>query len=369
MFTQLKSQIKSNFKKIHWSGALFLCITPPLGLVLTIYHLKTEGFLWPIWLLAVVFYSITASSITGGYHRYFSHRAYKSKTWLKWFWAIWGAAAFQNSIYIWAREHRLHHRYVDTDRDPYTIKKGFFYAHFGWMLIESPPDPDLDVYGRDLAQCPVVQFQHKYYEWIAVLAGFVTPTVIGYFLGSALGGFAVAGLLRMTMLHHMTFFINSACHYFGSQKYTDVNTARDCLWAAVATFGEGYHNFHHFFASDYRNGVRWYHWDPTKWMIQFFHLLGGAYQLRRTPWQEILRAQLQMDEKRLKTQLRSRWHDQWQAHLDALKFKVEAAHARFEELKREYRAGDQIRQARAEFRAAIRQWRAYNSYLLSAATA
>lgn len=365
---------------INWPGFLFLTLTPPAAVILTTIHVMREGFVWQIWLMAAVFYSMTASSITGGYHRYFAHRTYQARTWLKWYWALFGAMAFQNSIWVWARDHRVHHRFVDTDQDPYSINKGFFYAHFGWMLITEEQTVDLQPYGRDLERDPVVMFQHKHYVLIASLMCFALPTLLGYFMGSWLGGLAVGGFARVVLLHHMTFFINSWCHYFGRQTYTDQNTAKDSFIMAVATFGEGYHNFHHIFANDYRNGVRWYHWDPTKWMIQFFKMVGGAYDLRVTPWSDIIRMQLQMDEKRLKTRLEPHWHDHWQAQLTELKTRVEAAHVRWEQLREEYKklARDyaqssrekleelklQLRLARNEFKAALRQWREFNSHMM-----
>lgn len=368
--------MKANVRSINWPAVLFLGLTPPAAIILTTYYLFENGFQWRIWALGVLFYALTASSITGGYHRYFAHRTYEARTWLKWFWALFGAAAFQNSILVWARDHRVHHRFVDTDADPYSINKGFFYAHFGWMLMNEAPPVNVEPYGRDLARDPVVRFQHKHYVLIATLMCFGLPTLLGYFLGSALGGLAVAGFLRVVAVHHMTFFINSWCHYFGKQHYTDTNTARDSFLMAVATFGEGYHNFHHIFANDYRNGVRWYHWDPTKWMIQGFRLIGGAHSLRRTPWGEIIKAQLQMDEKHLKSRLKTGWHEQLQTQLDGLKSRVEAAHARWEQLREEYKKASydrlqevkwQLRMAKLEFRAAREQWRAYHSFLLQTA--
>lgn len=150
---------------------------------------------------------------------------------------------------------------------------------------------------------------------------------------------------------------------------------------AVATFGEGYHNFHHIFANDYRNGVRWYHWDPTKWIIAFFSSIGGAYNLRRTPWTEIIKAQMQMDEKFMKDRLQSRWHAQFQQQVDALKLRVEAAHQRFELLKAEYKKAAeiyresgrvklveikrQLRAARLEFKLARKQWAEYKTFLMA----
>ena len=154
---------------------------------------------------------------------------------------------------------------------------------------------------------------------------------------------------------------------------------------AVATFGEGYHNFHHIFANDYRNGVRWYHWDPTKWVIQTFRLMGGAHSLRRTPRSEIIKLQLEMDEKRLKSRLSTHWQAQFQTQLDNLKVQIESAQLRFEAVRAEYKtmAGEyaqsriarlqelkfQARMAKIELRAALKQWRAYNSFLLAGAVA
>jgi stearoyl-CoA desaturase (delta-9 desaturase) len=373
------------FKAINWPGALFLLLTPPAAIVFTIYHLMHEGFLWQIWLLAAVFYTLTACSITGGYHRYFAHKTYEARTWLKWFWAFFGAAAFQNSILIWARDHRVHHRFVDTDKDPYSINRGFFWAHFGWMLVQEEPQVALEPYGRDLERDPVVKFQHDHYVTIAIFSCFAVPTLVGWMMGSAFGGLAIAGMLRVVAVHHMTFFINSWAHKWGKQTYTDTNTAKDSLLMAFATFGEGYHNFHHIFANDYRNGVRWYHWDPTKWIIQGFRLLGGAHNLQRTPWSEIIKLQLVMEEKRLKSKLDHNWSQQFQAQLDELKVRVEAAYARFEQLREEYKriaamyaqssmdrireVKLQIRLAQIEFQAALDAWRAYNSFLLQTARA
>jgi len=373
--------MKKLLAKVNWHGAPFLVLTPPIGIALTIYHLRTEGFIWQIWVFAAVMYTLTATSITAGYHRLFAHRAYEARTWLKVFYAFFGGAAFQNSIFTWCREHRVHHRFVDTDSDPYSISKGFFWAHFGWMLSSYQVPVKMESYGRDFERDPIIMFQHKYYIPIASFACFVMPMGVGYLLGSWLGGLAVAGLIRMTALHHNTFFINSWCHYFGRQEYTDKNTARSSFIMAVATFGEGYHNFHHIFEGDYRNGIRWYHWDPTKWMIQFFRMLGLAYGLKTAPQSEITRLQLEMDEKRLKGRLSHHWQGQFQTQLDSLKVQIHGAQQRFEQLRAEYKkmAKDyahnqmerleelkfQIRLAKIEFRMGLEQWRAYNSFLLS----
>ncbi len=365
-------------KAINWVGALFLTLSPIAAILFTAMHLYLDGFIWEIWAVAILFYGMTASGITGGYHRYFAHRAYECRPWLKWYWALTGAAAFQNSVFVWARDHRMHHRFVDSDLDPYSIKKGFWWAHFGWMLFKETEHAltVAEPYGRDLKRDSVVKFQHDHYVALAIGLGLLLPTIIGGVFGSAFGGLAVIGFARIVALHHATFFINSACHWWGKQTYTDVNSARDSLIMAVATFGEGYHNFHHIFASDYRNGIRWYHWDPTKWIIQIFRMVGGAYSLRTTPQAEIIKAQLQMDAKRLKERIHPQWQMQVQTQLDSLKVRVEAAYTRFEQVREEYKRyktisaekmeeiREQLRQAKAEFREALRQWREYQTYVL-----
>ncbi len=368
--------------KINWTGALFLTLSPIAAVVLGFMHLYMDGFRWPIWVFAIIMYTLTASSITGGYHRYFAHRAYECRNWLKWYWCLFGAAAFQNSVLIWARDHRVHHRFVDSDKDPYSISKGFWYAHFGWMMVNEEQSLVIaEPYGRDLERDPIVKFQDDHYVTIAIAMGLLFPAIVGYFLGSAFGGLAIAGFLRIVTLHHATFFINSWCHWWGRQTYTDTNSAKDSFVMAVATFGEGYHNFHHIFANDYRNGVRWYHWDPTKWIIKLFSWTGGAYSLRRTPWTEIIRAQMQMDEKHLKNRLQANWQLQFQQQVDSLKQRVEAAHQRFEVLREEYKhSADiyrqsgldrlqemkrQVRTAKLEFRFALKQWRDYQTFLMA----
>ena len=142
-------------------------------------------------------------------------------------------------------------------------------------------------------------WQHRNYLWLAVVMGFILPTVIGYFLGSALGGFALSGVLRVVFVHHCTFFINSLCHIVGTRPYTDSNTARDSFVMALFSYGEGYHNYHHYFPTDYRNGIRWYQFDPTKWLIKCFSYMGLTRDLKMVPEKLIIQAKREMQNKAL----------------------------------------------------------------------
>lgn len=286
-----------NQKKIDWVNTLFLTLSPITAFSLSWIFFKNNGFVVSQIVLAVLFYFATGLSITGGYHRLLSHRAYHANGFVKALFLIFGAAAFQNSALKWSADHRIHHRHVDHDKDPYNIKKGFFHAHIGWIFFkEENKDPQ---FPKDLMNDKLVMWQHRNYLTIAILVGVVLPTVIGYFLGSALGGFALAGIGRIVLVHHCTFFINSLAHMVGSRPYTDTNTARDSAIIALFSYGEGYHNYHHIFPTDYRNGIRWYHFDPTKWLIKTLSLIGFTYDLKKVPEKLIIQAKLEMNLKKL----------------------------------------------------------------------
>jgi stearoyl-CoA desaturase (delta-9 desaturase) len=198
----------------------------------------------------------------------------------------------------WAADHRVHHRHVDHDKDPYNINKGFFYAHIGWIFLKEEKF-DISDYPKDLLNDKLVMWQHRNYLWLSIAVGFVLPTVIGYFLGSALGAFALSAILRVVLVHHCTFFINSLCHIVGTRPYTDTNTARDSYIMALFSYGEGYHNYHHYFPSDYRNGIRWYHFDPTKWLIKILSFVGLVRDLKKVPQKLIDQAKAEMLIKKL----------------------------------------------------------------------
>lgn len=283
----------SNSKKpINWPNTLFLGTT--LLLTLTAAPAFVIFYGLPLWLFALsaFFLIATGMSITLGYHRLFSHLTFKCHPVIKWFTLLFGAAAFEGSAMVWCADHRRHHKHVDEEEDPYDINKGFFHAHIGWLLFRHGPDTPL-TWVRDLQKDSDVVFQHKYYLWIAFLMSFFVPTVIGFAVGSwvgALGAFLLAGVARIVIVHHMTFCINSLCHWIGSRPYSGTCSARDSFLMALCTFGEGYHNYHHEFQYDYRNGVRKWQWDPTKWTIWLLSKVGLASNLRTVPDEKIMKA-------------------------------------------------------------------------------
>lgn len=284
------------FKKINWLNTFFiLLLTPIVSVVGLIYLIHTGDMHLATWLLAFVLLSASGFSITVGYHRLFSHRSYKAAWPVRLLLALFGAAAFQGSILEWCTDHRNHHLYTDTDKDPYSINKGFWYAHIGWLLVLDHSKRDFSNVD-ELAQDPIIKFQHKFYVPLALLMGFALPTALAAIWGDWVGGLVIAGFLRTVINHHVTFAINSVCHMFGKRNYSEKQSARDNWFTALFTFGEGYHNFHHQFPLDYRNGIRYYQYDPTKWIIRLLSYVGLASDLKRVDEERILRYRLLKEE-------------------------------------------------------------------------
>jgi len=231
------------------------------------------------------------------------------------------AGSSQNSVLVWAANHRAHHRNIDdTELDPYCARRGFWFSHIGWMLRNYPSgEPDYSLV-RDLERDPLVRWQHRFYLPLALSMNFGLPLAIGWAMGDIAGTFLLAGILRLVVSHHATFFINSLAHMWGLQPYTDDNTARDNGIVALLTYGEGYHNFHHMFAHDYRNGVRWWQWDPSKWFINAMRWLGLARNLKTVPWFKIQRALLDTQFRRAELQLAGQ--QPGRAHIEQLRRRV-----------------------------------------------
>lgn len=217
--------------------------------------------------------------------------------------ALLGAAGVQGSAFWWAKHHRSHHRFTDTDRDPYSAHRGLFHSHIGWILLKrdrgsTPPAGRVDV--SDLHQDKIVQWQHRNFVPLALGLGLVLPVLVcGFGWGDWHGGIVYAAILRMAALQQCTFCVNSLAHYLGSQPFSDRHTPRDHIVTAIITFGEGWHNFHHTFPADYRNGWKWWHYDPTKWLLWGCEKIGLAKGLQRFEENEIEKSKFMMREKTL----------------------------------------------------------------------
>lgn len=368
--------IRRYLKSLDWPNSSFLIGTLLITLTAVPLYLWQFGLSWFQAGLFVLFFIATGLSITLGYHRLFSHLTFQAGWPVRLGTLLFGAAAFENSVLAWAADHRRHHKFVDHDDDPYNINKGFFHAHVGWIMKKSEPTPLEGV--KDLQQDPLIRWQHKNYVLIAILMCFGLPALLGGLWDGwrgALGGFLIAGVARVVFVNHMTFFINSWSHTWGRQPYSNRCTARDNGVLAWLTFGEGYHNFHHAFQHDYRNGVKPWQFDPTKWSIWLLHKLGLARELRRVPDETILLAEIAERQRLMAEKLQTtskpvcqsirqalhtaqerlhhaseNWEQRKAAYRRAAEAKISASREKLAELQREFR------EATERLRAAIREW-------------
>lgn len=278
-----------NRQRLNWTNLLFVSASH-LVAVAAVLYLALVHFSWWTVLFGLLWIALCGVSITGGYHRLFSHQTYRAGTALRVFYLLFGAASVQNSALAWSAAHRAHHAHTDRDRDPYNIQRGFWWAHIGWVVCRPHDDDGSLTNVGDLEADPLVRLQHRYYVPLAIVFGALLPAAIGLLWGDPIGALLVAGWLRLVLQWHATFSVNSFAHWIGRRPYCRTSTARDSMLVALMTMGEGYHNFHHRFQFDYRNGIRWYHFDPTKWWIWSAARLGLATGLRRVPAERVARA-------------------------------------------------------------------------------
>lgn len=294
------------FYRVNWVNTSFLFVITLLGVIAAPIYLFMHDLNWIMWSMFTFYMIATGLSITLGYHRLFSHLSFKATWPVRLFTLVFGACAFENSVVHWASDHRRHHKHTDHDEDPYDISKGFFWAHIGWILFKlNAPQPVDNV--KDLQKDALVRFQDKHYVAIAFVAGLVFPSIVGYFvmggMVGALAGFLVVGALRVVLVQQSTFFINSLCHTIGHQPYSTRCSARDSWIMALVTYGEGYHNYHHEFQHDYRNGVKPWNFDPTKWTIMLLHKVGLVSNLRRVPESKIVGAEMKEAQRKAEAKL------------------------------------------------------------------
>ncbi|OJK01909.1 hypothetical protein ASPACDRAFT_76425 [Aspergillus aculeatus ATCC 16872] len=288
---------------IDWLNVIMIIGIPLYGCIQAFWvPLQFKTAIW-----AIAYYFFTGLGITAGYHRLWSHSSYSATLPLRIWLAAAGGGAVEGSARWWSRLHRAHHRYTDTDQDPYSVNKGLFYSHFGWMIFKQNPKRIGRTDISDLNEDPVVVWQHRHYLLVVAVMGMGVPMLGAGLWGDWWGGFVYAGILRIFFVQQATFCINSLAHWLGEQPFDDRNSPRDHAITALATLGEGYHNFHHEFPSDYRNAIQWYQYDPTKWMIWLWKQMGLAYDLKVFRANEIEKGRVQQMQKKV---------DQRRARLD-----------------------------------------------------
>jgi len=290
------------YKKLRWT---------PAGIFITIHHLAALIGLpfyfyysppgWSIIIATFVLLFLTELGIGAGYHRFYAHCAYKLNKIVEGFFAFFATMATQGQILKWSHDHRLHHKYVDGDRDPYNVEKGFWYAHVLWIFEDQEPIQEKNV--PDLFANKLVMFQYRYYVLLTILSNTLVSLFVGWLTGDYIGAFIMCWGVRLLLSYHLTWFINSLAHYWGEQSYSKELSARDNAILAFLTVGEGYHNYHHTFPADYRNGVRFFHFDPVKWTIWTLSKLGLAKDLRQYQHENVVARLLHLDTRLLKQRL------------------------------------------------------------------
>ncbi|XP_008320000.1 stearoyl-CoA desaturase b [Cynoglossus semilaevis] len=235
----------------------------------------------PTLVWSTVCYLISALGVTAGAHRLWSHRTYKASVPLSIFLASANSMAFQNDIYEWARDHRVHHKYSETDADPHNATRGFFFSHIGWLLVRKHPDViekgrKLDL--SDLKADKVVMFQRRHYKMSVLIFCFLVPTLVPwYFWGeSLLVAYFVPGLLRYAVVLNATWLVNSAAHMWGMRPYDKTINPRENPLVAISAMGEGFHNYHHTFPFDYATGEFGWKLNLTTAFIDLMCFLGLA---------------------------------------------------------------------------------------------
>lgn len=270
---------------------LLVIFIPLLSVVAAPFFVWGWGFGWTDLGLLVGMYVLTVLGITVGFHRLFVHRSFETYLVVKFILAALGSMAVQGALFKWVGMHRRHHQYSDTVDDPHSpqfggggvigVLRGFWHAHIGWFFDADPPN--LDRYVKDLMVSRTLRIANYLFPlWVAL--GLVLPAVLGGVItGSWMGawsGLIWGGLVRVFLVHHVTWSINSACHLWGQRPYESHDMSRNNLLFGILGLGEGWHNTHHAFPTSARHGLRWWQIDVSYWVIRTLALLGLAWNLK-----------------------------------------------------------------------------------------
>jgi stearoyl-CoA desaturase (Delta-9 desaturase) len=269
-------------------------VLPVLALGVVAWQLWNDALGWSDVAIFLFAYMSTALAITVGFHRHFTHRAFKCRRWVRGTLAIFGSAAIEGNIISWVADHRKHHAFSDEEGDPHSphvghgggwtgALKGLWHAHVGWLFIHTHRG-NRERYAPDLLADPLIRFVDRTFVlWVTV--GLLVPFGLGYLIGgslhTALTGLLWGGLVRMLVVHHVTYSINSLCHFFGRRDYKTGDESRNLFWLAPFTFGESWHNNHHAFPTSYRHGLRGWQLDISAGVIWMLEKLGLAWDVVR----------------------------------------------------------------------------------------
>jgi stearoyl-CoA desaturase (Delta-9 desaturase) len=253
---------------------LIIVITPLLGTLLAIRMLWQFAVNWSDLVLLAAIYSVTVPGVTIGYHRMLTHRSFRPHPIVKTIFLILGSMSAQGPALEWAASHIKHHALADREGDPHSPLDGFFHAHMGW-LFNGMADPN--VYCRHLLKDQIVVFI-SYTFWLWVVLSLIIPYMIGGWTGLLWGG-----LVRIFLLQHITFSVNSVCHTFGKREFSTNDQSHNEWIVGLLAFGEGWHNNHHAFPRSAFHGLHWWQFDLSGYIILILEHLGMVDDVYRIP--------------------------------------------------------------------------------------
>jgi stearoyl-CoA desaturase (Delta-9 desaturase) len=276
-------------------------VLPFLGTLAAIVMLWNRAVDLTDLIVLLVMYLATAIGITVGFHRLLTHRAFASYPWVERTFAVLGSLSVQGSVMDWVADHRKHHAHTDREGDPHSPHighgsglSGLWHAHVGWLL-ETQGQADWKKYAAELYEDPAMRMIGRRFPQLAVLS-LLIPAVAGWMLhdftlGGALRGLVWGGLVRIFFVHHVTWSVNSVCHFFGSRRFDIDDHSTNVGWLAVLSLGESWHHNHHAFPRSAYHGLRWWEVDPSGLIIGAMQKLGLAWNVVRiTPERQQARA-------------------------------------------------------------------------------
>jgi stearoyl-CoA desaturase (delta-9 desaturase) len=281
--------------RLHKAGNLIGVTLPPTALVVAVVLLWDRA-IGPLELsLMVGLYMVTCLGVTLGYHRMFTHRAFESSRVFKGIIAAMGSMAVEGSVITWVADHRKHHAFTDQEGDPHSphlsgpgfvgAVKGLWHAHIGW-LFETVGSADRERFAPDLVKDRLMQMMDKlFFVWVVL--GFAIPFALGWIIGGGIGTALTAllwgGFVRVLLLHHITWSINSVCHFFGRRRFDVEDESRNVFWLAPLSMGEAWHHNHHAFPTSAFHGLRFWERmaDPTGLVISLLEKLGIVWNVVR----------------------------------------------------------------------------------------
>eukprot|EP00560_Eucampia_antarctica_P008863 CAMPEP_0197822818 /NCGR_PEP_ID=MMETSP1437-20131217/93_1 /TAXON_ID=49252 ORGANISM="Eucampia antarctica, Strain CCMP1452" /NCGR_SAMPLE_ID=MMETSP1437 /ASSEMBLY_ACC=CAM_ASM_001096 /LENGTH=325 /DNA_ID=CAMNT_0043421635 /DNA_START=159 /DNA_END=1136 /DNA_ORIENTATION=- len=293
MFRDIPSLVSHHYKEgnINWPMGTYVTLVHIVAIVglFTVPKCSAETLIW-----AFLLWPISGFGITVGVHRLWSHRSYEASFAARLFLMLCNSVANQGSIFHWSRDHRVHHKYSETNADPHNATRGFFFAHMGWLFVKKHPDVikagrELDF--SDLKEDSTVMFQKKLDPWFTLYMSYVMPAqVASYFWGEQFwNAFFVCGGLRYCVVLHFTWLVNSAAHLYGDHPYDVLSYPAENPIVSWCSVGEGWHNWHHKYPFDYAAsefGVS-SQFNPSKLFIDIMAALGLVWGRKRatSAWQ------------------------------------------------------------------------------------